>query len=261
MALPPAVDAKIRARFDTLIREAAALLAVYEGDDAASAAHYEQPRRTMHEIYDAQLFPSQSSPPAARAGTHTEFVTLRTRAVSLLELLSARPDDNPARLVKQLGTFPANAHGTQQMLGVLTGIYADYQDGMLDRITTMIEAEVTANYLGQAEALLEAKHKGVADRFPAAVLAGAVLENALRTLCQRQTPPISLSTPKGGHKMLNALIDELKAADLYNELQAKDLRVWADIRNAAAHGDFDNFDREQVQRMLTGISAFLTKHM
>ena len=259
MPLPPQVDAQIRARFELLISEATSLLASFESDEAAGQAHHDR----AASIYDGDALFRQDpgAPPAPTAGSLRAFTSLRTRAVSLVELLSARAGDHPSRIVAQLGTYHANAHGMQQMVGVLAGIFDDYKAGTLQRLSAMIEAEVSADYLGQAEALLAEKHTGVADRVPAAVLAGAVLEAGLRTLSQRQTPPIALVTQSGGPKMLNGLIDDLKTASVYNELQAKDLRVWASIRNAAAHGKFDDFDRGQVERMLEGVRSFLTRYL
>ncbi len=65
----------------------------------------------------------------------------------------------------------------------------------------------------------------------------------------------------GQYKMMNALIDDLKKAGLYNELKAKRLRAWADIRNAAAHGEFDEFDRKDTEEMLKGVQNFLADYM
>ena len=83
---------------------------------------------------------------------------------------------------------------------------------------------------------------GKYDHVPAAVLAGAVLEKGLRTICSQQQPEISTVSPKGEPKTMNPLIDDLKKAGVFNELKAKQLRSWADVRNKAAHGEFDQFN-------------------
>jgi hypothetical protein len=44
-------------------------------------------------------------------------------------------------------------------------------------------------------------------------------------------------------------------------LVAKQLRAWTDIRNNAAHGDFDKFKRCDVDLMLTGINSFLANYV
>ena len=44
---------------------------------------------------------------------------------------------------------------------------------------------------------------------------------------------------------------------MFNEIQAKQLRAYAAIRNAAAHGEFTEFTRSQVETMVAGITQFI----
>lgn len=60
---------------------------------------------------------------------------------------------------------------------------------------------------------------------------------------------------------MNPLIDELKSAGVFNELKAKQLRGWADIRNAAAHGESEKFKRTDVEAMIPGVANFLADHL
>ncbi len=53
------------------------------------------------------------------------------------------------------------------------------------------------------------------------------------------------------------LIDDLKKAGAFNEIKAKQLRGWADIRNHAAHGEFDQFSSTDVRQMIDGMTTFL----
>jgi uncharacterized protein YutE (UPF0331/DUF86 family) len=66
---------------------------------------------------------------------------------------------------------------------------------------------------------------------------------------------------KGEPKTLSPLIDELKKAEVFNELKAKQLRSWADIRNAAAHGEFSAFGKSDVAQMISGINNFLAGYL
>jgi hypothetical protein len=66
---------------------------------------------------------------------------------------------------------------------------------------------------------------------------------------------------KGEPKTLNRLIDELKKAGAFNELKAKQLRSWADIRNAAAQGEFSAFGKADVEQMIYGINNFLADYL
>lgn len=141
-------------------------------------------------------------------------------------------------------------------LGYLRAIESDLTAGILDDLRLKIEAEIAADYLGQAEQLLNEGQTGKYDHIPAAVLTGAVLEKELRTLCTKQNPPLSVEM-NGKPLMLNRLIDDLKKAGTINELKAKHLKAWADIRNKAAHGQFDQFTRYDVELMISGVSNFL----
>ena len=51
-----------------------------------------------------------------------------------------------------------------------------------------------------------------------------------------------------------------KKRKVFNELTAKQLRSWADIRNSAAHGKFEEFNRSQVESMVSGVLDFLARH-
>jgi hypothetical protein len=85
----------------------------------------------------------------------------------------------------------------------------------------------------------------------------AVLEKALHTLCDQQQPPVPLKGPKGEFKSLAPLIDGLKKAGAFNEARSKQLRAWADLWNLAAHGEFTQFKRNDVEAMISGINNFL----
>ena len=48
---------------------------------------------------------------------------------------------------------------------------------------------------------------------------------------------------------------------VFNKLVFKNLKVWADIRNKAAHGRFKEFTRHDVELMLPGVQQFLSVHL
>jgi hypothetical protein len=151
--------------------------------------------------------------------------------------------------------------GVEIGIGHLRSLQDQLEKGYLTDLGAKIESEIASDYMGQAEALLGEGTKGRYDHVPAAVLSGAVLEQALRTLCARQTPPIKLVDNKGKPKMLDGMISDLKKADLYYETQAKQLRAWAGIRNNAAHGEFEKFTKVEVEAMVKSIADFLAKYL
>jgi len=188
------------------------------------------------------------------------FVTWRTTSVTLLT--QVLPQEHAHR--KAVDGFAQISNEKSKLewgISFLKGIEDDFKNGFLGSLSAVIEAEVAADYMGQAEHLLAEGQTGKFDHVPAAVLCGAVLEKALRTLCGEQQPPISTATSGGEPKTLNPLIDDLKKAGVFNEAKAKQLRAWAAIRNHAAHGQFDQFNRKDVEQMIQGINNFLADYL
>lgn len=146
-------------------------------------------------------------------------------------------------------------------ISFLKSIKDDLKNGFLESLYVEIEAELSSDYMTQAELLLNDGIKGKHDHVPAAVLAGAVLEKSLKTLCNQLSPPESIVNEKGKPLMLTALIDCLKKRGVFNEIVAKQLRAWVAIRNSAAHGEYEQFNRMQVENMIVGIQSFLSQHL
>lgn len=151
--------------------------------------------------------------------------------------------------------------GLENSIAILRAIKRDFEDGMLDNLAERIESSIASDYMGQAERLVSEGQSGLYDHVPAAVLCGAVLENSLRVLCGRQTPPVPVANPKGEPLTMMRLIEDLKKAGAFKETMASQLRAWTHVRNHAAHGEFDKFTRNEVDGMLAGVRAFLAIHL
>ena len=146
-------------------------------------------------------------------------------------------------------------------LSTLSGLKHNYDNGYLDSLHDRAVANISADYMEQAEALLGEGIQGQYDHVPAAVLCGAVLENRLRQFCEQQEPPIETRKQNGDPKTLGPLIGELERRKLFDRLIFKNLKAWADIRNSAAHGKFDEFARHDVEMMLSGVQHFLSTRL
>ena len=186
------------------------------------------------------------------------YSAFRTGVESLMHLLldAARCE----HFWQQFMLWEGHLVAPERILGTLKGLKEDYESGILDDLSQTIETNVTYDYMSQAEQLLGGKRHQY-DHVPAAVLAGAVLEDALRRLCQRQSPPIPTEKNNGDPKTLDPLITDLQKINLFNKAKADQLRSWAKIRNAAAHGEFTEFDRSQVDEMIPGIKNFLADYL
>lgn len=126
----------------------------------------------------------------------------------------------------------------------------DFDGGHLANIRGLVRAEVFVELIDQAQHLLDEGYYQ-----PSAVVVGAVLEDHLRKLCAKH-PAITLpSKPK-----LDAMNADLARAGEYGVLVQKQVTVWADVRNKAAHGKWNEFARADVESMLRGILRFLNEH-
>lgn len=244
MTLPPNLHKKYLDRFDQLIQEGESL---YQG--IKDIPRWASPAKTKR--------PWTQQETECHSKVEGWLINYQSLLDQILPLNSVQ---------RQLFTKKETHYldyGTQlkQYVSRLKGFKDDFANGLFSDLSLQIEAEIVADYMGQAEQLLAEGQTGQYDHVPAAVLAGAVLEKGLRTLCTKQTPPLPLVDPKGNPLMMNRLIDDLKKAGVFNELKAKHLRAWADIRNKAAHGEFSEFNRNDVGKMIGGINDFLADYL
>jgi hypothetical protein len=144
---------------------------------------------------------------------------------------------------KHAGYFSDLAKG----LAVVKAAWNDYSKGYLTEVRTMIRAEVFDDLLEQGQHLFEQGYY-----LPAAVLAGGVLEETLRKLCERNGIVLS-SKPK-----LDGMNTELAKKGVYNTLLQKRITWLADIRNKAAHGQLTEFSSSDVDTMLRQVREFVT---
>jgi len=149
----------------------------------------------------------------------------------------------------------------QYIVGTLRGLKDDYENGFVDELEEQIVANISLDYMAQVDEILVAGQSDKYDHIFAAVICGVNLENALRQLCLRQSPPIETEKRNGRPKRLGDLIPALQKGNVYNALKANQLRAWAKVRNHAAHGEFDEFNRTDVEDMVKGVKNFLGDYL
>lgn len=133
--------------------------------------------------------------------------------------------------------------------GMLKAAKEDYEKGYLFETRVMIRAEVFDDLLEQAKYLFDGGYYQ-----PAAVIAGAVLEDGMRELCQRR----SIALPP------KATIDPMNVAlakdNAYSGLVQKRITALAAVRNSAAHGKWNEFTADDVKEMLGWVHNFMEQH-
>ncbi|WP_151745044.1 HEPN domain-containing protein [Acinetobacter calcoaceticus] len=153
-----------------------------------------------------------------------------------------------AAFKRQLSGSSDTPKRLRQLIPILNAAYDDLKNGFLITFKQIVQAEVFDSELEQAKSLLESGYKNAA-----AVIAGVVLETAIKELCLNNGIDIE-------RKRLTQLSDDLAKSGVYNKLQQKQITALADIRNNAAHGNYDEFTKEDVERMISDIERFLLNY-
>jgi hypothetical protein len=171
-------------------------------------------------------------------------------ATSCLNVLSKLGEGNIyyQQFTSLMGTITA-LQSVQKGQGILRAAKEDCERGAIFDTRTLIEADLFGEFLEQAGHLLEAKYKG-----PAAVIAGAVVEDGLRKLCSRSNVQIAPDAT------LTPMNDALAKAGVYSKLAHDKLMPVIRLRNDAAHGKWDQFTPQDVRGMIDEVRSFMATH-
>ena len=101
-----------------------------------------------------------------------------------------------------------------------------------------------------ADELLESGYKD-----PAASLAGAVLQDGLRKIADRH----SVVHKRGDG--LDSLNQKIAAPGLYNASTRAQIDSWRHSRNAADHGNFGDYQADDIRRMVEGVRDLLARYL
>ena len=139
--------------------------------------------------------------------------------------------------------------------GILSAARVELEGGWLTTTKGLISAEIFSDFLEMAQHLLGEGYKD-----PAAVMAGSVLEEHLRQLCQKHGIPTEATKQDRPHpKKADALNADLTKKEVYNRLDQKQVTAWLDLRNKAAHGKYQEYTEKQVSLMLQSLSDFMVR--
>ena len=143
------------------------------------------------------------------------------------------------------------------IVGVVEALHADLKAGYLKTISELIHGEVFGDFLEMADHLLENGYKDAA-----AVIAGSTLEAHLRQLCQKFGVEIEAVDGKGNlhPKKADRMNSDLARAKAYSKLDQKSVTAWLDLRNNAAHGEYDKYSLEQVVLLNQWLRGFISRN-
>jgi hypothetical protein len=135
-------------------------------------------------------------------------------------------------------------------VGILRALRADASEGWFDGVAELLHANTFSDFLDQATELIDKDYKDAA-----AVIAGSALEVHIRLLCAKYGASTQL--PSGQPKKADVMNADLVKAGAYSILQQKAITGWLAIRNAAAHGEYTKYTKEQVVAVISSVRDFI----
>jgi hypothetical protein len=196
----------------------------------------------------AQVLATKHTVPNAIRGAgeyvdHEKFIAWKVSAKHLLvtsQFLEFEQNEKPLNVDTNLKIL-------KRIAAVFAAAEADYLGGLFNSLSHLVQAEVFDTQLDQARELLASGYAS-----PAAVVAGVVLETTIKGLCGENGIPLG---------KLGKMNEDLTKAGVYNKLVQKKVQVWADVRNNAAHGHYDQFEPADVQDMIRDIETFVSERL
>lgn len=136
-----------------------------------------------------------------------------------------------------------------QIKGLLEADLDDLENGFLLGQEFIIANEVFDSVLEEAKFFIyDQKNKDIG-----AILLRIVLEDSIKRIAKKEGIEIN-------GKKTSILNDELKSQSYFIQTTWRQNQAWLDIGNKAAHGNFDNYDLNQVENFYQGLVNFLSSN-
>lgn len=178
--------------------------------------------------------------------------SLITSSISAIHRISGENSTYSKEINKIQQLNPYLHTHTSEVLGVIKALKYDIENGYIQTLVEIVHSNVFSDFLEMSSHLNENGYKDAA-----AVIAGTTLENHLKQLSDKNG--ISLLDDKGRPKKVSSLNVELTKNSVYEKLDNKNVTAWLDLRNKAAHGDYDSYNSDQVKLLISSIQDFITR--
>ena len=184
--------------------------------------------------------------------TETEVSDLQTRCITAIERASGTNSTYHKLAIQCREQSTYIPLQVQRQIGVAKALLSDIQNDYLKSYEELIHSDVFSDLLEMADHLLEKGYKDAA-----AVLAGSTLEVHIKKLCKK----FGVETLSNGRtKKTESLNTELRKQEVYTELDRKNVSAWLGLRNHAAHGNYSEYQKEQVQLLVNSVRDFITRN-
>lgn len=183
-------------------------------------------------------------------GDAQEARRLHTRLRAAIERV-APPGSVYAREAETIDGHPS--YTAVELTSIVQALQEDFESGAMQSVVELVHAAVFEDFLGLASELADKGYHA-----PAAVVAGAVLEEHIRKLAEKHA--IEETDDRGRPKSVDALSVALVKKAAISEPRRKIIAGWYGQRTEAAHGHFENVIDAEVGRMIEGVRDFVDTH-
>ena len=184
--------------------------------------------------------------------TYTGLLDLRTRCLTAIERASGLNSTYYKNVVEIRNQKDSSYGYLGKEVGVASALLSDIRNGYLRSLEEILHGDVFGDFIEMALHLLESGYKDAA-----AVLAGGTLEIHIKKLCDKHS---IVTNSNGKPRKTEELNARLASQNVYTKLDQKNVTAWLGLRNKAAHGQYNEYDNQQVRLFLDSIRNFLTRN-
>lgn len=177
----------------------------------------------------------------------TELHTWLIKCRNIIKIALGVNSIHYIELDKCIGDGNLSEDGVKSVKGIIVGALDDFENGFTTGQEILIAGEIFDSVLEEAKHLLATDHKEAA-----AVLGRVTIEDSLKRIARREVIDDTLNASR--------INDALKKNGNYMQPQWRLIQSWLDIGNASAHGNFNDFTKNDVGNMLTGIGQFMANN-
>jgi len=186
-----------------------------------------------------------------RLENEIEAQSLLSRAIAAIHRISGNSSSYSAEVDRVRKEYHHTRH-TYLIIGVVKALREDVNAGYLRSLAEIVHAEVFADFIDMASHLLSNGYKDAA-----AVIIGSTLEVHLKKLAVKN----GVDTDVDGKPIKAERINqEMVRANVYTVLDQKSVTAWLDLRNKAAHGDYNEYSLVQVKLLIASVQDFIARH-
>jgi len=184
--------------------------------------------------------------------SNIDYQRWRTEALNLIKRVCGEDSEHYKQLLQiaQDDKTKNESYYFAHCYGIVQAAKRDFDDDFLIDVRYLVRADLLDDFLSQAEILSQEGY-----HVSAASLAGAVLEDTLRKLCDKK----NISYPD--NTKIDTLNIALAKANVYDKLVQKEITAKADLRNNADHGNFGKIKPDDVADMIKWIGRFIRDYM